>query len=119
MKLNQKIVTGIIAAVSLLLLSVASSYAAPKHCASGTVDKTGIYSWSNNSRTVFLTCDAAIDTWDGTSRQFFIPSGTDEDAMYAAALTAKSTNKKVEYYIARETVNSLVRVIYVLPTDAP
>lgn len=117
MNVKKKVTVGIVGLAFLLALAVTSSYAAV-HCASGTVTKTGIYSYSDNTRTVFLTCDTAIDNWDGTERQFFIPAGEDEDAMYAAVLTAKSTEKKVEYFLAKQTVNSLVRVIYILQIDA-
>jgi hypothetical protein len=44
---------------------------------------------------------------------FFIPNGKDDDAMYAAALTALASGYKVDLTLSNFTKGSLVRIIIV------
>ena len=116
MKAKKGLLIGIIAAL-LITFSVIAAQAAEKyHCDSATITKAGIYSYSKNTRTIYAVCDQQ-NTWE-EDRMFFIPRGNNEDAMYAAALTALASGYKVELSLSKFSVGSLVRtIIVVTPTE--
>ncbi len=121
----KKIVTGAVAALSLLALSatgaLASTIATESHCARGKVVAVGSgYAYPGlgsvptlvvaGQRTVTLQCEApptndkanaaiaALSPEMGTTaRTFLIPPTPDKDGIYAAALTALADDKMVEF----------------------
>lgn len=138
MKAKNKIMAGVLGAVSVLALTAASSYAAVVCCGTsaaangstgGTVTAAGagfLYTTgviTPSYRSVTLTCDAALGTWNGAARAFVIPATPDKDGILAAALTALAAEKNVAYCLSTEkdpvsgsTVNGYVKLLHVLNT---
>ena len=97
---------------ALSLLFTAAFAQADEQCESATITKAGIYSYSNNSRTIYAICDDQA-AW-GSEQMFFIPKDKDDDAMYAAALTALASGYKADLTLSKFTEGSLVRAIIVI-----
>ena len=130
----KKVITGAVAALSLLALAATGAFAAvaPVVCESGNVTAAGagfIYvsgTIKTNLRSVTLTCDAyPVGTWTAADgeRTFVIPATPDKDGVYAAALTALADGNKVKFALstadepATGSANAgkgLVRVLQVL-----
>ena len=110
MKIKTTLLTAILATLFLAVAFTAAQ--AADQCASATITQTGVYSYSNNSRIVYATCDIA-DTWEG-ERMFYIPNGKYDDTMYAAALTALATGYKVDLTLSKFKEGSLIRGIVVM-----
>lgn len=131
----KKVVTGVVAALSLLTLSATGALALNEvYCSSGTVVATGAghayvdtnpVKLATNLRSVTLTCAAGtavadVDVWDGTARTFVIPATPDKDAILAAALTALAIDgRSVEFYLSNSkapkpgTPQGLIRLLHV------
>uniref|UniRef100_UPI0040568C65 hypothetical protein n=1 Tax=Candidatus Electronema sp. TaxID=2698783 RepID=UPI0040568C65 len=129
----KKVVTGAVAALSLLALSATGVLAAGEvYCSSGTVVATGAghayvdtnpVKLATNLRSVTLTCaegTAVNADWDGTARTFVIPATPDKDAILAAALTALAIDgSTVEFYLSNSkapkpgTPQGLIRLLHV------
>lgn len=128
----KKVITGAVAALSLLALAATGAFAAvaPVVCESGNVTAAGagfIYvsgTIKTNLRSVTLTCDAyPVGTWTAGERTYVIPATPDKDGVYAAALTALADGNKVKFALstpdepATGSANAgkgLVRVLQVL-----
>ncbi len=124
-----KVVTGAVAALSLLTLSATGALALNDVCPLGNVTATGSgHKYATGTvftptlRSVTLTCDSAVGgtAWDGTARTFVIPSTPDKDGIYAAALTALVEGKKVKFVLSTPdepisgTTKGQVRLLHVL-----
>jgi len=123
----KKVVTGAVAALSLLALAATGAFALDNTCESGNVTATGAgFAYTNgrvlyNLRSVTLTCDAAVGTtWDGAARAFVVPASPDKDGVYAAALTALADGRKVKFVLQTAdepvpgTTKGWVRLLHVL-----
>jgi hypothetical protein len=112
MKIKKNLLIGMTATLVLTFSAFAAHAGKDTYrCESATITKSGIYSYSKNTRALYAECDDQ-NAWEG-ERMFFIPNGKDEDTMYAAALTALASGYKVDLTLSKFKEGSLVRAIIV------